>query len=166
LNNAGIYDFETHNFMVGLDSLNLVVPPQTTEVLYVRFATNDAKVTYLEEKVPNGEFCNMSLKESDEMIEKKTWERGQKSEVDSGCGIFEYSLQHKRGFGIGFENKSKKAYSMTVELELTNLAYQDKKGETSIEFELQPGAKHYCFLGIVNPGKQAKYEEGIGFEPL
>jgi len=164
--NAGFYDFENHGFIHGVDSLNLQIPPKTCEVVYVKFANTEPKISYLEEKTVTGEYCNMSLKESDEMIEKATWEKGSKAEIDQGCGIFEYTLQHKKGFGIGFENKSKKAYRISVEWELTNLVYAAKKGQTTAEFDLQPGQRFYAFLAIVNAGKQSSYEEAIGFDQI
>jgi len=108
----------------------------------------------------------MSLKESEEMIEKQTWEKGTKAEIDQGCGIIEYTYQHKKGFGIGFENKSKKNYKVSVEWELTNLAYSAKRGEHTVEFDLAPGAKFYSFLAIVNPSKQSSYEEAIGYDAI
>jgi len=164
--NAGIYNFETHNFGEGVDSVTFPVPPETTEVVYVKFANTEPKVSYLEEKTTTGEYCNMSLNESDEMIEKHTWEKGSKSEIDQGCGIFEYTLQHKKGFGIGFENKSKKTYKVSVEWDLTNLAYSTKRGENTVEFDIAPGARFYSFLAIVNPAKQSSYEEAIGYDAI
>ena len=165
-NNAGIYDFNTHNFVNDSHSYSVEVKPQTTDVVYIRFSSTDPKISYIEEKTSSGEYCNMSLRESEEMIQKYTWDRGTKAEVDAGSGIWEFTYQHKKGFGIGFENKSKKKYKVTVEWELTNLSISGKKGESTIEFELEPGKKSWSFLAIVNPTKQSSYEEGIGFDVI
>ena len=162
--NAGIYDFETHKFVDDSHLWIKEVKPNTCEVIYVRFASTDTRISYIEEKVASGEYCNMSLRESDEMIEKSTWEKGQKAEVDAGCGIWEYTLQHKKGFGIGFENKSKKKYKVNIEWELNNLAYTAKRGETTVEFELEPAGRFYAFLAIINTGKGSDYQEGISFD--
>ena len=160
--NAGIYDFVTHNFREE-KTIYYEVKPHSTEVVYVKYATSEPKISYLEEKSA-GEFCNMSLKESDEMIEKATWTTGQKAEIDQGCGIFEYTLQHKKGFGIGFENKSKKKYKVNVEWTLTNLVYAANRADATCEFDIEPGKKFYAFLAIINAGKQSSYEEGLGFD--
>ena len=161
--NAGIYDFQTHNYISDSHMWSKEVKPNTCEVVYVRFATTDPRISYLEERV-TGEYCNMSLKETDEMIEKATWEKGQKAELDTGCGIWQYTLQNKKGFGIGFENKSKKKFKINVEWELTNLAYTAIRGVSTVEFDLEPAGKFYAFLGIINPGKKSEYQEGISFD--
>lgn len=164
-NNAGIYDFSTHNYVNDSHKWSMEVKPNSTEVVYVRYSTSDPKISYIEEKSV-GEYCNMSLRESDEMIEKSTWANGQTSEVDAGCGLWETTLQHKKGFGIGFENKSKKNYKINIEWELNNLIYSAKRGETTIEFDIASGGKYYLFLAIVNPAVQSSYEEGISFEAI
>ena len=163
--NAGIYDFSTHNFINDSHRWSLEVHPNTTEVVYIKFATNDTRISYIEEKSV-GEYCNMSLRESQEMIEASTWERGQKNEIDKNCGIWEYTLQHKKGFGIGFENKSKKRYRIDVEWELSNLYHLANRGENTLQFDLEPGSRHFSFLAISNPNIQSSYEEGLGFEVI
>ena len=160
--NAGIYDFETH--LLRKDkTISYEVKPNTTEIVYIKFIDSNPKITYIEEKSLS-EYCNMSLRETLEMIEKSTWVNGQKCEIEEGCGIYEYTLQHKKGYGIAFENKSKKKYKISVEWTLDNLVYSERKGESMCEFELGPGNQFFAFLATVNSTKPCSYEEGIGFD--
>lgn len=165
-NNAGIYDFQTHNIINDSHHYSVEVKAGTTEVVYIRYTSNEPKISYIEEKVSTGEYCNMSLLETEEMIQQHTWEKGTKAEVEAGSQLFEYTLQHKKGFGIGFENKSKKKYSVSVEWELNNLVLTSKRGESTVEFTLEPGQKYWAFLAIVNSSRQSSYEEGIGYEAV
>lgn len=164
--NAGVYDFETKNIDLDNKTIRVEVKPNTTEVVYVKFIKQDNKISYIEEKTASGEYCNLSLRETDEMLEKVTFEKGQNNEIDPGCGIFEYTLQHKKGFGIGFENRSKKKYRLNVLWDLRNLAYTAQRGTSNVEVVLEPGKKFWSFLAINNPDKQSAYDEELGFEVI
>jgi calpain-15 len=162
--NAGVYDFESKNIDLDNKTLNIEVKPNSIEVVYIRFIRQDTKISYIEEKTATGEYCNMSLRETDQMLEKLTFEKGQKNEIDPGCGIFEFTLQHKKGFGIGFENRSQKKYRLNVLWDLRNLAYTAQRGNSNVETILEPGKKFWGYLAIINPDKQSAYDEELGFE--
>jgi len=126
----------------------------------------DARIAYLEEKPAQGEYCPMALRETIEMIEKNTFKNGQKAEIEAKCGIFEYTLQTKKGFGIGFTNNSKTNYKINVEWTLNNLVYLQKKDSNVAEFDLPAGKSFFNFLQIVNAGKPSSYDEGLSYDAV
>jgi Calpain family cysteine protease len=157
---AGLYDFNTHLTTPIKEKVQIEIKPKSSEVVFIRHHGKNPQIGFVEKASRSGLYCPMELRETEEMLQEATFKKGDKSKIDPSIDVFKYVLEHPKGYGIGFENKTKKSYRIAVDWILLNLIYISK-GKSRVAFDLKPGERFFAFLRSVNNARKSSYEEEI-----